>query len=159
MTDTEKAGTMDDPTEHLHSDHDDDGVSTTDPTDQGGAEVRTPGVGTTDTSDEPDTFPREYVEDLRKENAGYRDKAKDRDELAHQLHDALVAATGRLQDPTDLPFDDDHLRDPAKLVAAIDELLTTKPHLASRKPHGNIGQGMSAGTDSFSLAGVLRQGA
>ncbi|KAB1663031.1 hypothetical protein F8O08_09685 [Pseudoclavibacter sp. CFCC 13611] len=112
-----------------------------------------------DEGTEPDTFPRAYVEDLRKEAAGYRDKAKDRDEIAQRLQEALVAATGRLQDPTDLPFDEALLADPDALTAAIDALLEKKPHLASRKPQGSIGQGVSAGADSVSLSGLLKRGA
>lgn len=53
----------------------------------------------------PDTFPRDYVEKLRKEAADARVKAKDRDDLAHRLHATLVASAGRLADPSDLPFD------------------------------------------------------
>lgn len=109
---------------------------------------------------EPETFPREYVEKLRKENAGYRDKAKKTDDYAQQLHAALVKETGRLADPTDLPFNPEHLDDPAALAAAVDTLLTTKPHLASRKPTGDIGQGiMSDASETISLAGLLRANA
>lgn len=106
-----------------------------------------------------DTFPRDYVLKLRDENAKYRQRAQDRDELAKQLHTALVTATGRLQDPSDLAFDEDHLRDLPRMVAAIDDLLATKPHLASRKPAGDIGQGVSVASDTFSLLGALRTNA
>lgn len=106
-----------------------------------------------------DTFPRDYVLKLRDENAKYRQRAQDRDELAKQLHTALVTATGRLQDPSDLAFNEDHLRDLPKMVAAIDDLLATKPHLASRKPAGDIGQGVSVASDTFSLLGALRTNA
>lgn len=108
---------------------------------------------------EPETFPREYVEDLRKENGKYRQRAQQADDLAKQLHTALVTATGRLADPTDLPFNEDHLSDAESLTAAIDGLLATKPHLGSRKPTGDIGQGATVAADSFSLAGVLRSNA
>ena len=110
--------------------------------------------------EEPDTFPRSYVEKLRKEAGDARAKAKDRDDLAGRLHVALVAATGRLADPTDLPFDEDHLADPDSLTAALDDLLTRKPHLASRRPVGNIGQGVTTdGQTAVSLAGILRANA
>lgn len=113
-----------------------------------------------DATGEPETFPREYVEKLRKENAGYRDKAKKTDDYAHQLHAALVKETGRLADPTDLPFKEETLHDPVKLAAAIDDLLATKPHLANRKPMGDIGQGiMSEASETISLAGLLRANA
>ena len=110
-------------------------------------------------TDEPDTFPREYVEQLRKEAADARVKVKDRDTLAERLHVANVAATGRLADPTDLPFDEAYLDDEHVLTEAIDALLERKPHLASRRPVGDIGQGASTGAESVSLAGILRANA
>ena len=105
---------------------------------------------------EPETFPRKVVEDLRRENAAYRTRAQRADDLAARLHTALVAATGRLADPSDLAFDESHLDDENALSVAIDELLTRKPHLASRKPHGDVGQGASASGDTVDLAGILR---
>ena len=110
-----------------------------------------------DGEDAPDTFPREYVEKLRDENAKYRQRAQRSDDLAQRLHEALVAATGRLQDPSDLTFNEDHLDDPEALTAAIDDLLARKPHLASRRPFGDIGQGVTSGNDSeVNLAEILR---
>lgn len=117
----------------------------------------TPGVGQGDET--PDTFPRDYVENLRKENGRYRQRASDRDALAQRLHTSLVTATGRLADPTDLPFDDAHLEDADALNAAIDELLERKPHLASRRPRGDVGQGITTKSDFVDLAGILRANA
>lgn len=108
---------------------------------------------------EPETFPREYVDKLRKENADARVKAKRADALAARLHTALVAATGRLADPSDLPFDEAHLEDAGALTAAVDDLLARKPHLASRRPVGAIGQGATSSASSVDLAGILRQNA
>ena len=105
---------------------------------------------------ETETFPRKVVEDLRRENANYRTKAQRADDLAARLHSALVAATGRLADPSDLPFEESHVDDPEALTAAIDELLTRKPHLASRRPVGDVGQGASASADTVDLAEMLR---
>ena len=111
-------------------------------------------------AEEPDTFPRCYVEDLRQENGKYRQRAQRADELAHRLHTELVRVTGRLADPTDLEFDEKHLDDPDALVAAVDDLLTRNPHLASRRPVGEIGQGASPpAASSVDLAALLRQGA
>ena len=110
-------------------------------------------------ADDAETFPRDYVQKLRDENAKYRQRAADRDEIAAKLHTALVQATGRLQDASDLPFDQRHLDDPQALTAALDALLTAKPHLATRKPMGSIGQGVSGASDTFSLAGALRSNA
>ena len=132
-----------------------DGVTTSDV-----IEDATEGVTTTDApEDDAETFPREYVEKLRKENADARVKAKRADDLAERLHTALVAATGRLADPSDLPFDDAHLEDADALNAAVDALLARKPHLASRRPVGAIGQGATSPADRVSLAGILRSNA
>lgn len=105
---------------------------------------------------DPETFPREYVQDLRSENARYREKAKTADTLARRLHVALVAATGRLADPDDLPFDESHLDDPDALTAAIEELLERKPHLKSRRVVGDVGQGAGGPSADVDLAGLLR---
>ena len=112
--------------------------------------------GATSGTPEPETFPREYVENLRKENADARVRAKAADEMARRLHLELVRATGRLADPTDLPFDANHLEDVSILEAALDDLIGRKPHLASRRPTGDIGQGATSITDSVDLAGILR---
>lgn len=110
-------------------------------------------------AEEQDIFPREYVEKLRKEAAGHRERAKRTDELAHRLHTALVEATGRLADARDLPYDEAHLEDPQALLQAIEALLADRPHLGSRKPMGNIGQGVAPSGDDVNLAGILRAGA
>lgn len=113
--------------------------------------------------DESDTFPRAYVEKLRRENASYRERAKRVDELvAHgndlqaRLHTELVRATGRLADPDDLPFDEAHLDDSDALAADIDALLADKPHLASRRPKGDVGQGATRSKTPVDLAAMLR---
>ena len=109
-----------------------------------------------ESTEEQDTFPREYVEKLRDENAKYRQRAQKADDLAHRLHNALTEATGRLQDASDLEYDESHLDDPEALETAISELLAKKPHLGSRKPAGNIGQGASNTADTIDLAAMLR---
>lgn len=112
---------------------------------------------TEDRPGDSDTFPREVVEDLRRENGRYRQRAQQADTLAHRLHTELVRATGRLADPADLPFNADHLEDPEALAAAVDGLLTAKPHLASRRPTGDIGQGQRGPASSaFSLLDMLK---
>ncbi|MFV2143214.1 hypothetical protein [Isoptericola sp. G70] len=118
-------------------------------------EPETPG----ETETEPETFPREYVQKLRDESAKYRQRAGKTDELAKRLHTSLVAATGRLADPSDLPYDEAHLDDEEALTAAVDALLASKPHLASRKPMGDVGQGASGDGNVVGLAGLLRAGA
>ena len=107
---------------------------------------------------DPDVFPREVVEKLRQENAKYRQRAQHADTLAERLHTELARATGKLADPTDLPFDPEHLDDPDALAAAVDQLLTRKPHLAARRPAGDIGQGNRGSAPApFSLLDVLKQ--
>jgi hypothetical protein len=115
------------------------------------------GEETTDSNDEPDTFPRSYVEDLRKENKNYRERAKRGEEFAQRLHTELVRATGRLADPSDLAFNESHLEDADAISAAIDDLLAKKPHLASRRVSGEIGQGATPSTSTVDLAGLLRR--
>ncbi|ART72279.1 hypothetical protein BTO20_30315 [Mycobacterium dioxanotrophicus] len=106
---------------------------------------------------EPDSFPREYVEKLRTENGKYRQRAGEADSLAKRLHTELVRATGRLADPTDLPFNEEHLAESDKMSRAIDELLEAKPHLATRRPAGDIGQGNRGPASSgFSLLDTLK---
>ncbi|UYG15633.1 hypothetical protein BRM3_08215 [Brachybacterium huguangmaarense] len=113
--------------------------------------------GQEESQETAETFPREYVEKLRQENGRYRQRAQEADDLAHRLHVQLVKATGRLADPEDLPFADDHLDDPAKLQSAVDDLLARKPHLASRRPRGDVGQGqMSDSHGTVDLAALLR---
>lgn len=98
-----------------------------------------------ETPDQGDTFPRSVVEKLRKESAGYREKAKTAetraDELARRLHQVLVQQDGRLADARDLPYRPEHLEDPDVLAHAIESLLEDRPTLASRTPRGDVGQG------------------
>lgn len=106
---------------------------------------------------EPETFPLAYVQKLRKEAGDARVKVQDRDALAQRLHTSLVASTGRLADPSDLPFDEGHLNDADALNTAIDQLLAAKPHLATRRPRGDIGQGRTSEAGAtVNLAALLR---
>lgn len=114
------------------------------------------GDPTEGTEEEPDTFPREYVEKLRKEAADNRVKAKRVDELEARLFNTIVAGTGRLADPTDLPFNPELLDTEDGIDNAISELLQKKPHLASRKPRGDIGQGAKKSEEDFSLFGLMQ---
>lgn len=113
-------------------------------------------VTDSESESEPDTFDRAYVEKLRQENGKYRQRAQRADDLAHRLHTALVEQTGKLADASDLPFDEKHLDDADSLTAAIDELLTAKPHLAARRIAGDIGQGASKPSDGVNLLNILR---
>ena len=113
---------------------------------------------------EPETLPLEYVQKLRDEAAGHRVKAKRVDALNARLVTTQAALTGKLADPTDLPFtdellDDDGLVDEAKVQAAVADLISRKPHLAARRPTGNVGQGARPETAEMGLAAMLRRGA
>lgn len=130
MTDTDTTTEGDDQTADTEVEPDTDEGDTSDATPEG-----------SDSESDPDTFPRAYVEKLRSQNARYRERAKTAEAYGKRLHTEIVRATGRLADPTDLEFDEGHLDDPDALTAAIDDLLARKPHLASRKPVGDIGQG------------------
>ncbi len=124
-----------------------------------------PSAEGTDARSEPtETFDREYVQKLRDEAAGYRVRAKRTDALNARLATAQAALTGKLADPTDLPFtddllDDDGLVDEDKVRAAIDDLLQRKPHLAARRPTGDVGQGARPDPAPLGLADLLRRGA
>lgn len=80
-----------------------------------------------------------------KKSAGYRDRAN---ALAKRLHRQLVAATERLENPDDLPFDAEHIDDADKLSTAIDALLAERPYFAKRKVSGDAGQGTRGGNTS-----------
>lgn len=97
-----------------------------------------------ETTDEPDTFDRPYVESLRADIAKYRTRAKKAEDYAQRLHTELVRATGRLADPADLVFAEEHLEDPEALAASIDSLLEQRPHLKSRAVRGDVNQGNRA---------------
>ena len=116
---------------------------------------------------EPDTFPRTYVEQLRQENAGYHQKATRADEATARLLETTVrsAAADHLADPGDLLtftdadalVDDDGWPDADRIVAAAKALAQTKPHLAPRRPRGDIGQGATPDTGPVNLAALLRE--
>lgn len=108
--------------------------------------------------DVEETFPREYVEKLRDENAKYRQRAQRADDLAQQVHRLLVEQTGRLADPEDLPYAEENVDNEEALTEAIDDLLERKPHLASRRPRGDVGQGVT-GQEPTDLAAILRRAA
>ena len=117
-------------------------------------------------TDEIATFSAEYVSELRDEAAKARVKAKRSDALAALAVSAIVEGTGKLIDADDLPYSDDLLDDETglpsreKIVNAVDELLTKKPHLAKVRVSGDVGQGSRGEVASpISLAAMLRAGA
>lgn len=122
--------------------------------------AQVPAEGAADAVEEPaedaDTFPREYVERLRTESAGYRTRAND---LATELHALRVESLGLLADPEDLPYGPG-LDTLEAVEAAAEDLVARKPHLKARRIGGNIGQHQqSAGPATVSLMGMMRKNA
>lgn len=116
------------------------------------------GEDTSEPAEDADTFPRAYVEELRKESAGYRTRVKD---LETKLHRLQVEQTGALADPADLEFDAAHLESPEALQAAIEELLAAKPHLKARRfaPDAAAQGAKASASSGVDLLGILRQNA
>lgn len=138
---------MDDETPEATAEADTDetaeGGTTEDTADQA---IEQTGEDTTEASTETDRTIRK----LRKEAATLRDRAKAAEaraarttSLAARLHTELVRASGKLADPADFPYnpDADLLDDPEAFNQAIDEFVEAKPHLRSRTPKGDVGQG------------------
>lgn len=124
---------------------------TTDMTDTAVDTTETAAETTGATAGTAETFSADYVRQLRDEAAKLRVRAQHTDELRARLHTELVRATGKLADPNDFPYspeDADLLDDPEALNAAIDALLAEKPHLRSRTPRGDIGQGKRGTADN-----------
>lgn len=139
----------------MNASSDEDGTEVSDDTSQTADDDGTAEGSQQDPADDPDTFNRAYVEDLRKESAGYRTQVR---ELQQQLHRLKVEQSGMLADPADLAFDPEHLADPAALTAAIDALLTAKPHLKARR-FDPAGAAQGPKTDSggdVSLVDIMR---
>lgn len=79
--------------------------------------------------------------------------------LQQRLLTALVKADGRMQDPTDFPFNAEHLDNEEALLEAITELLEAKPHLKKRTNHvtEDIGAGVRGDKpNDFDLLSVIR---
>ena len=93
-----------------------------------------------------DVFPRKVVEDLRRESASYRDRAKTAEaraeELSRALFTARVAATGRLENPAEINYNADILDDIDAINAEIDSAIDARPYIKARpQAQGNVGQG------------------
>lgn len=114
-----------------------------------------------------DMFPREYVEKLRKESQGLRDRLREAEagtqtmteeleQVRRQLHKALVNADGRLVDADALEYNEDHLSDPEAMAAAVGELLASKPYLSAKRFQGTVRQGAEPVAAPVSLTALLR---
>ena len=98
---------------------------------------------TDDSTAQSDTFPREYVEQLRAEAAEHGVRAKRANEGTARLLAATVreATAGIFADATDLPADGDYpdedgWPDPDRITSAARGLVDRKAHLADRRPRG-----------------------
>lgn len=115
--------------------------------------------------EEQDTFPRDYVEKLRKESADYRTRAQRAEEAEKRLHDLAVAqaVSGILVRADELHWreefaDADGWPDHDKIRAAAEELVAQRPYLG--RPSGDVGQGRHDDEKAAaSLMGFIRQSA
>jgi hypothetical protein len=129
--------------------------------------------GEQDHTQEPDSFPAEYVRQLRDENAARRVEAKEATEAAESARRAaLELAVERhgafMKEPADLLLyvsrnelvGEDGLPDEAKIKEAVLKLLDERPHLDARKPEGDIDQGRRGEpTPAFDFSRMLRDAA
>lgn len=110
-----------------------------------------------DPDDDSDTFPREYVERLRRENQTYRDRARAAESTAWR---ALVESTGLVVNADEVPRPDGAALDLDGALAAAREAIAARPYIAARRARGNIGQHEGPGsTTAVSLSSLLRAGA
>lgn len=117
-------------------------------------------------NDEPDenaeTFPRSYVEKLRKENQGYRQRANTAearvDELSRALWAARVEATGEVENAAEVRYNADIADDADAITEAVHAAVSERPYIAKRKVSGSVGQGVTGSKDEpFSLLGRLQR--
>jgi hypothetical protein len=106
---------------------------------------------------DPQTFPADYVQELRQEAADYRTRSKS---MATQLVQAWAAVDGRLLDPTDLPLSSVEVGEDGNIsrdavTAAIDALVKSKPHLAAQRP-APMPQGAQPESEPVSLLRILQ---
>lgn len=109
------------------------------------------------------TFDYDYVKSLRDESQNYRTQLREQQGTEKELRASLwatkLAAMGKLADPTDLPMPDDaDPTDDDAMSAAVEDLLSRKPHLAARRARGDIGQHETPDSDddTFSLLGTMQ---
>ena len=143
--------------EHLEDSHNDGEPDTDELPDDGTDELDR------DEDDDGDDEQDPRLSRARQQAARYRRELRDveteRDELAAALWTARVDQLGVLADPADLPFDPDALHDPDRLRQLVDELVTKKPHLRSRRIRARAGQGEGTAPGGVSLAAILNRGA
>ncbi|MDX1873986.1 hypothetical protein SBI67_17835 [Mycolicibacterium sp. 120266] len=113
------------------------------------------------TPDGLDPATAEVLAKVRREAKNLRERAKAAearaDELARALFTARVAATGKVENAAEIPFDADVLDDDDALTAAIDAAITERPYIKARKVSGDIGQGVRGDqTGPKDFSGLLR---
>lgn len=118
-----------------------------------------------DDQGDDDTFPRSYVQRLRKRSNGYRLQLREResevDKLQRQLFAERLQRLDLVVDHDAVPYDPALLDDDDALQEHVEGLLAAKPYLRKRKVSGNIGQHSSNGVggSSVSLMDKLRHNA
>lgn len=117
-----------------------------------------------DDDESEQSYPQSYVDQLRGKQRRYRHRAKAAERraelLARELFRSRVADTGLLADPEDLAYSDELLDDGDALRAAVQQLVSDKPHLAARRVRGDIGQHDRGDRHAGeSLAGIMRRNA
>lgn len=130
----------------------------TEPTEPGEPQAAEPEPAEPEPADEnSDTFPREYVERLRRENQTYRDRAREAESTAWR---ALVESTGLVINADEVPRPDGAALTLDGAETAASEAIGARPYIAARRARGNIGQHEGPGASSaVSLSSLLRQGA
>ena len=115
-----------------------------------------------DTEQDDDGSDSTPLQRARRDAAKYRRRLRDTESrlesLQRELFTARVRATGRLADPTDMPFDPELLDSDDGLTEAIDALTEAKPHLKARA-FGDIGQREVDSRPAVSIGSILRANA
>lgn len=116
--------------------------------------------GDTEGESELDELTREKLAKLRNEARNLRSRLRAAEELAAKsdslsraLFTARVAATGKVENPAEIPFSADLLDDADALNAAIDAAIADRPYIKARNfaPVGQGEHGEPVGPQDFSM--------
>ena len=123
-------------------------------------EAQTPAEPAQEAAEQDKSYDEEYVKNLRDEAAAARVKAKRAEEAESRLRNYAIASAvqGILTQPDDLIWNDaycdaDGWPDPAKILAAAEELVERKPYLG--RPAGDVGQGRHSSKQDESATSIL----
>jgi hypothetical protein len=93
--------------------------------------------------EEQQTYPAKIVKDLRKENANFRERLQ---QLSRALFAERVKATGKVENPGEIPYNADILDDADAINQAVDAAIAERPYIKARKVTGDVGQGQRSKT-------------